>query len=339
MNNDLIKSIYKQLNIPILPDTERICAAVYSVAGQMALASLGDYTENAESVSIQHFKKRISQIFDTYERIYPQIKFVFPGDKTSMIDDIYNIYLRTGFIYHSSHQLSPSVPLASFYDDLSYHRGYLPEKSLCMSGLGFYSTNISSSSRPISEIFGLQQQSFESYLHEMIDNGDWAKIVWPENAEFLRLDPPFSRGYWQTSPYIDGRISIARYGVPNKVYVFYQYCNGIYKHKQIPDWRLQDYFTNIKSNTGEYRRIAIALLMHYGNLPEIKVKTLNDAVEIKLGYRLPPSEEEFFKLFSWPIRYDFSSQSSEVFTRKMSKHVYPMFKHELETLGYNFVEE
>ena len=44
-------------------------------------------------------------------------------------------------------------------------------------------------------------------------------------------------------------------------------------------------------------------------------------MEIKVGYRLPPSEEDFFKLYSWPMRYDFTSKSPQVFTRKMAKQI------------------
>ena len=61
--------------------------------------------------------------------------------------------------------------------------------------------------------------------------------------------------------------------------------------------------------------------------------------EIKLGYRLPPSEENFFKLYSWHVRYDFTSKTPQVFTRMMARQIYPMFKHELESMGYCFVEE
>ena len=45
MINDLIVSIGRQLNIPQSDDNEWVCRVVYSVAGQMALASLWDHTE------------------------------------------------------------------------------------------------------------------------------------------------------------------------------------------------------------------------------------------------------------------------------------------------------
>ena len=43
-------------------------------------------------------------------------------------------------------------------------------------------------------MFGLQEQSFESYLEELLAHCEWKQIEWPDNSEFLRLDPPFKVG-------------------------------------------------------------------------------------------------------------------------------------------------
>ena len=346
MTNDLIAPIGRQLNIPKSTDNEWICQIIYSVAGKMALASLWDrYEDKSCSVSIQHFKNRAAQIFDAYEGIYPEIGFLFPKDKTDLLEEMYSIYLRNGFFYHSSYQISPAVPTTAGNGNLILYRSNAPDAELCMSGLGFYAVQKTSTDRTVANMFGLQAQTFESYLEELLGHGEWQPIDWPDNTEFLRLDPPFSKGYWQKLPSKDKRISLARYGDPQKNYVFYRYHNGIYQQKPIPDWRIRNYFPENTSNDssrnmyGEYRRIAIALLKRYGTLPGSEVKASGDLIEIKLGYRLPPSEEEFFKLYSWPVRYDFSSKLPPVFTRKMTRQIYPMFKHELESIGYCFVEE
>lgn len=339
MTNDLIALIGRQLNIPKSADNEWACQVVYSVAGQMALASLWDHNEDKSSISIQHFKNRIAQIFDAYEGIYPEIGFLLPKDKTDLLEEMYSIYLRNGFYYHSAHQISPAAPATAGNGNLVLHRGSSPDAKLFMSGLGFYSVQKPAPDRTVAEMFGLQEQTFESYLEELLGHGEWEPIDWPDNAEFLRLDPPFRWGYWQQIPGKDDRISLARYGEPNKVFVFYRYDNEAYQQKSIPEWRIRDYFSNDTGGYGEYRRIAIALLKRYGTLPDSKADTRGTLVEIKLGYRLPPSEEEFFKLYSWPVQYDFSSQLPQVFTRKMAKQIYPVFKHELEAIGYCFVEE
>lgn len=339
MINDLFETISKQLNIPRTIDSEWICQIVYSVAGQMALASLWDNNEDHGGISIQRFKNRMSQIFEAYGGLYPQISHYFPNDKSDLLDEIYSIYLRTGFVYHSAYQLSPAVHSQASFGNVTLVRGASPDAKLLMSGLGFYSLEQQTSSISVVDMFGLQQQNFDQYLDELIEPGEWEPIEWPDNAEFLRMDPPFSRGYWQQTPNKDQRISIARYGEPNKLFVFYRYHGGRYQHKPIPEWRIQDWFSNGNANYGEYRRIAVALLKQYDVLPAIRVKDIGSNIEIKVGYRLPPSEEEFFKLYSWPVRYDFSSSSPQVFTRKMAKQVYPVFKQTLEMLGYCFVEE
>ena len=339
MINDLIVSIGKQLNIPQSDDNEWVCQVVYSIAGQMALASLWDHAEDEGSISIQHFKSRIGQIFDAYEGIHTKIGFLLPNDKTDLIEEIYSIYLRNGFFYHSAYQISPAAPATGGNGGLVLHRGISPDLKLFMSGLGFYSVQTSTSDRTISSMFDLQEQSFESYLEELLAHCEWEQIEWPDNAEFLQLDPPFKWGYWQQIPEKNDRISLARYGEPNKIFVFYRYSNGVFLNIPIPEWRIRDYFSNVPGNYGEYRRIAISLLKKYGTLPEIKTKARGNLIEIKLGYRLPPSEENFFKLYSWPVRYDFTSKTPQVFTRMMARQIYPMFKHELESMGYCFVEE
>ena len=78
MGNELIISIGRQLNIPGKVDNEWMCRVIYSIAGQMGLASLWDYDEDEDTVSIQHFKERIAEIFAAYEELYPSIKFIFP---------------------------------------------------------------------------------------------------------------------------------------------------------------------------------------------------------------------------------------------------------------------
>ena len=339
MMNDLITTIGRQLNIAKSTENEQLCQIVYSVAGQMALASLWDRTEDNASISIQHFKKKIAQIFDAYQSLFPKIEFLFPKDRTVLIDEIYSIYLRNGFFYHSAHQISPAAPAMAGFGNLLLHRGSSPDSKLFMSGLGFYSILNHITDNTPTNMFGLQHQSFDSYLEDLLSHGEWENVIWPDNTEFLRLDPPFKWGYWQQVPSKDDRISLARYGEPNKVFAFYRYHDGSYQQKAIPEWRLHSYFSNDADGYGEYRRIATALLLQYHTLPEINVKLNGDLAEVKLGYRLPPSEEEFFKLYSWPVRYDFTSKTPQVFTRIMARQLYPLFKHELETIGYCFVEE
>ncbi len=336
MDKKLITSIAELYGIPITNDKEWICQTVYSLAGQMALASLWDHTDDKGAVSIQHFKNRIQQTLDAYIDIYPEIEFAFSADKSDLLQEIYSIYLRSGYLYHSSHNLSPGISAAANTENLTLFRGCAPENKYLMSGLGFYTDQECDAEKSISDLFGLQTDRFDSYLMEFLSGGDdWKPIEWPENTEFLRLEAPFSRGYWKPVPDKDHQVSIARYGAPTKLYVFYYYQNSKYYHKPIPDWRIRDYFHDESSGYGEYRRIAAALLKQRNVLPEIHARKNGGLVEIKLGYRLPPSEEAFFKLYSWPNNYI----SSQVFSRNMTERIYPAFKNVLESIGYCFAEE
>lgn len=337
MKNRLLESIGEQLNIP-RKNLDSICQIVYSVAGQMALASLWDQNEEHDKVSVKHFKHRIVKIFDAYTDLYPEINAFIPNDKTVLADGIYSVYLHNGFMYHSSNWLSPAALAEAVSDNIRLVRGASPGAKLFMSGLGFYSTAQHSSDRSVANLFGLQEQSAENYLDELLSSNDWKEITWPENTEYLRLDPPFTISYWQQKPNYDDRISLARFGEPNRIYSFYRYQDGVFQYKIIPEWRIKDYFTN-EVAYGGYRRIAVALLMRYGTLPEIKAKDTGNMLDIRVGYRLPLPEEYFFRLYSWPIRYDFAPKEEPVFFRKMSKRFYPVFKKELSSMGYRFVEE
>ena len=339
MKRILIENIGKALNLPISDNKEDIGRAVYSLAGQMALSSLWDHDDVSDSVSIQHFKDRARQIFCAYENLYPELKYLFPADKSELLHEIYTIYRRCGFLYHSAYQISPAVSASSCSHDITLHRDSFPNTQHFMSGLGFYSLEKSLYEKTIAHVFGLQSQSFDAYLNDLLGNTDWEPIVWPDNAEFLRIDPPFSGGYWKQSPDTDGRLSLARYGTPNKLFVFYQYSKGKPFQIIIPEWRIRDFSSDNLQSYSEYRRIATAILINHRVLPQIIVKEGRDLVEIKLGYRLPPSEEDFFKLYSWPVHYSLSSNLPQVFIRRMAAKVYPVFRHELEALGYQFTED
>ncbi len=340
MKKDLIFEISRQLNNVQVSDRKSLCKAIYSATGKMSLISLWDHSEDEEFVSIQHFKRRAAQILDAYITIYPQTKALFPEDRTGIIDEIYETYRRNGFFYHSPHRLSPAAPSVGSSGHYVLYRGISPEQKSFMSGLGLY--GIKQNVHPgktAAKVFDMQTQQFSEYLQEVLNSNNWREIDWPEDSEFLRLDPPFTAGYWQSKPEKTNRISMARYGAPNKLYVLYRWQHGQFQQKPIPAWRVDDFRTIGQSGYGEYRRIACALLDAAQQLPPIIVTPKDSIIVIKLGYRLPPAEEDFFKLYSWPINYDITQKSPQVFQREMSVIVYSVLRQHLESIGYRFVEE
>ena len=206
--NQLIRIIGKQLNIPITDGSKSVCRIIYSVAGQIALSSLWDSEEGNNYVSVRHFKKRISDILDAYKSVDPETRTLLPDDNDRLCDEIFSIYLRCGFFYHSPHRVSPATVSISGSDGVILHRGFSPDENLYMSGLGFYSIGNSFEGKSIAQMFGLQEQNFENYLGELLGYSDWQPIEWSEDAEFLRINPPFSGGYWHQIPEKSDRISL-----------------------------------------------------------------------------------------------------------------------------------
>lgn len=81
---------------------------IYSLLGRMACASLFDYLEEDEvvakgdeSVSITHFKRRIRTILDSYLELYPEISTLFLSDRKEISKEVYDIVLKSGYIYHT----------------------------------------------------------------------------------------------------------------------------------------------------------------------------------------------------------------------------------------------
>ena len=135
---------------------------------------------------------------NAYLSIYPEAAHRFPSDRSGIIEDIYETYRRNGFFYHSSHRLYPAAPSTGGTGQCSLYRGVPPEKPCYMSGLGLYGvTKAAEHGQSAAEMFELQKQPFSNYLQEALANNDWNEVEWAEDAEFLRLNPPFSGGYWQ----------------------------------------------------------------------------------------------------------------------------------------------
>ena len=340
IKEELIFAVQNQLNIQSTHDSSGLCRAIYSASGKMALASLWDQLEDSDFISIQHFKSRISQILTSFISIYPVAEKNFPKDLSALINDIYEIYRRNGFFYHANYRLTPAPLKQACSEGCTLFRGLPPNGYGAMSGLGLYSTEIKGPlGQTISDLFELQTQPLLDYLQNIWESGEWKETDWPDDTQFLRMKPPFSRGYWQEAPEKTDRISLAHYGSPNKFYVFYRYWNDRFQEKAIPSWRVCDFRSAGNTGYGEYRRIANALLKKEGQLPPILAVRSPSFVQLKLGYRLPPTEEDFFMLYSWPVHYMASSEAPQVFHREMAPAVYPVFKKHLESLGYQILEE
>ncbi len=340
MNKDLLnvslKDIARQLNIVSSNDPDWSTRVIYSAVGKMALCSLWDKTDN-EKLSLQHFKNRAKRLLEADAAIWKDRVTFKTIDLDAWADEIYDVYRRTGQFYHAAYQLAPAQHAFCRRNGVALHRGVPPDVKFNMSGLGFYETGGSAEdvSSP-AELFDLQSQTSATFLQELERSGKWEPIDWTEGTDFLRVDSFFKRGYWMEEPAQDGIVSLARYGTPNKIYALYRFSEGRFFQMTLPAWRYIDFYSEQQMDCGEYRRIAIAILAQRGVLPPITVHRKYNLLEISLGYLLPPAEEAFFKLYSWPA--GFRTVKND-FNRLMTSSVYSLFEKQMETLGFNIIGE
>ena len=131
---------------------------------------------------------------------------------------------------------------------------------------------------------------------------------------------------------------MARYGDPVRIYVFYRFQEGQFNQQVITSWRIQDY-RSLKDSDTNYRIISSGLLLKNGTLPAIQAFDQGEFVSIQLQYQLPPAEEDFFKLYSWPLNFNESNLSlGRIYHRKMAKAIYPIFRAHLQSIGYTMEE-
>ncbi len=309
---------------------------IYSATGKIALASLWDHGEDdGPNASVQHIKKSIQCSFYAYHTLYPEAKRLFAVDLEELIQEMYEIYSLSGNFYHSPYWASPAANATSICKGVCFERGAAPGKIGFMSGLGTYTISQEAgagTAEHVTTMFRLQKESLTVWFQKLLKNQKWAEIEFPQGTEFLRMQPPFSRGYWDEHLNKTGEISLARYGQAGRyLYILYRCEDGIYIHTPLPHWR-----TETGGSRMEYLRIASAILASNGQLPPIRVKVGQEMARIRLDYLLPPTEETFFKLYSWPVSFYKSPQN---FQRAMTVPVYRAFKTILEQVGYEFMEE
>lgn len=250
--------------------------------------------------------------------------------------EIYDIYRRTGYIYHSPYRLAPSIPVAAGCGNLSFYRGADTENFPYMSGLGCYAFRKTVGFENLLQMFGIPDVSLEDYLDEILDDAVWIPIrQWPVQARFWHWYA--GRSSWTKEPDMDGNISLARRGTVKKEYVLYRREKGGFVLSEIPSWRLENFRAeNPEGTTDGLYRIELALAHRRKTMPPIYVKDTGGMVSLTFTYPMPPEENDFLKLYSWPRNYaDYSLQAG----RDMSKAVYLAVYPVLEKLGYVFEME
>ena len=298
---------------------------VYSICGMMAYASLWDDTE--EPVSIAHLKRRILSIFDSYKSMYPELSRTLPYISEELEDEITNQFLSVGVVYHRPNRIVPSEKKEEQFGGVLFQRGIALNSISSVSGIGFYSKQDGGTTlNNIQAMFGLEQEKLPILWKMILSAASWsARSSFEYGTEYLRMRPPFTRGYWVNDPDKTGTISILRTSMKgSKLYYLYRYVDTRLEVSSLPQWQVENY---------EYRTLACACLSNYGTLPPIEYCEDGALVHIRMNYLLPPRELEFLKYYSWP---ETCISLPCNFRRKLSAVVFAAIKSILSDEGYEF---
>ena len=197
---------------------------IYSVLGQMAYASLWDKTEDDQPISVVHFKSRMKDLLESYCGIFNGLRKLFGYNYENLLEEIYNVQLEGGKIYHSAYRLAPASYSASAVDDVLFARGMAPDEQQFVSGQGTYLLSSDfQESIPLLEMFQLPDQTLTETWRYLVKTAKWNQFCPNDTTEFLRTDPPFKYGYWQREKPVAQEVTLIRMGMNgNRFYYLYQ---------------------------------------------------------------------------------------------------------------------
>lgn len=298
---------------------------VYSICGMMAYASLWDDTE--QPISIVHLKRRVRSMLASYKSLYPELSGTLPYTTEELEEEITNQFLSVGVVYHRPNRITISKKSEEYFDGILFQRGIALDNISCVSGVGFYSKQDGRTSpNNIKIMFGLEQENLKALWQATLFSVSWnSKSLVEFDTEYLRLKPPFYRGYWVNEPDKTDTISILRTGMKgSELYYLYRYVDDELEVSPLPQWKVENY---------NYRTLACACLSNYGTLPPIEYFEDGSLVHLHLNYLLPPRELEFLKYYSWP---ETCTTLPCDFRRKLSVEVFAAIKNVLSDGGYEF---
>ena len=301
---------------------------IYSLLGRMALASLYDIDEE-ESSSVIHMKRRIETLLINYKEMYPELDRYLPVEPSELSNEIYDIYLHTGVIYHEPNRVLMAAKSEISWEGIVFSRGYAIETAQNLSGLGTYKQASSKAiTGSLTDMFQLEKTSLLKLWDYYVKRAEWSVFRAETDVEYLRMDPPFSRGYWVDKPDIRGSISLLRTGFKgSRLYYFYRVESDKVIASQLPQWLVEDY---------NYRLLANACLCSEGVLPPSTYNYDDRLVLINFKYLPPPAELYLWKLYSWPATM---MTLPKDFNRICTRDVFGAIKKEMQTKGYSFIEE
>lgn len=299
---------------------------VYSVCGMMAYASLWDDAEE-EPVSMVHLKRKVSSMLASYKSMYPELSGSLPDASEELEDELANLFLSAGVVYHCPKRIAPSMKREEPFRGILFQRGIALDSISCVSGIGFYARQDGAANPDrIKAMFGLGQDNLQALWCAALSAASWrVGLSFEDNTEYLRVKPPFSQGYWVDRPDTTGAVSILRTGMRGSQQYYLYRCSGTaIEASPLPQWQVESY---------NYRSLACACLSAHGTLPPIEYFEDGAIVHLRMDYLLPLRELALLKLYSWP---EICTLLPCDFERKLSTEVFIAIKNILSSEGYGF---
>lgn len=295
-----------------------------------------------EAISFVHLRRRVHNIISSYQSLYPELANNLPANSKPLEDEIKELFLTAGVSYHIPYRIIPAIKRQETYKGILFQRGIALDDIPLVSGMGFYAkakqephgtttADDCSNSAGVRAMFGLSHETLATLWSTTLATASWQKKdpSFTPNVEYLRIEQPFSRGYWENSPSKD-TVALLRVRDGGASYYLYRYVGSTLEVSQLPPWQVENQ---------HYRTLACACLSNHQTLPSIEYAENGALVHLHLGYLLPPRELAFLKLYSWPetcatLRDKDSNNNN--FRRILSLDVFTAIKHILFAEGYQF---
>ena len=329
--NGLLSKIAKELNIAKgneESDFSFKTRIIYSAIGHVTYASLFDSMDDGQPISIVHFKNRCKNLFTSYKAIYPEIISTWEFSEDEFSDLVYDLLLQTGSILHCPNRLSVPFPRKTTYKDVVFLRGFSISTKVFRSGLGPYliQKDTDFQNDNLASMFHMSQESLQKRWNNIIKTAKWNVMEFSRNIEYLRIEPPFTKGYFTDKLEYEDKLTIARFGIGYKEYCLCRKVSGKIEYSPLSPW---------ETNDRKYLEIANCCLASHGTLPNIKIHKDGNIIIAYLSYLLPPAEQNFFELYSWPCEINPNKKS---FERIFPVKVFDVVREKFENVGYTFIE-
>lgn len=338
--------IAQELNIyPSLNESDELMKArlFYSVAGRWALACLWD-NELQDTVSIESVEETIRNCLEAFLQMSPEVGQQFSGvPLQNLAEKIYQQYRETGYFYEKAYRVRAPVFVQANVEGHCFLRGIPPGFSCEISGIGPYrigGNNTETDLVSLEEMFHFPSFPVWEWWKGFQARQNFGVVKGWREFEFLQKDVRIGTRWWKSKPDDDGVTSLARtaMSMTQHEYRLYRFSSGVIQMSDtLPDWQTRHF---------EYCRIAAAVMQENGTPPLIQVEDIGGVKKIQLQYLLPPPEQNFFELYSWPSDFrklglDASKDAKfhVKLNRIMAGEVYPAFRKIASRSGYYFKEE